>query len=117
MNNEKPTKAQEKAWLQRVAEHGCVINGQSVIQLHHCVGREGKHNKYHIGRWFVLPLSVELHDVSSDHPHNVTHHRKEFVKTFGLESDLFGEMCFEMNAVERLPFDSDVLLAIMDTNR
>jgi len=116
MNNEKPTKAEEKAWLSRVAEHGCVITGQSNIQLHHCVGREGKHNKFHIGRWFVLPLAFELHDVSSDDRLNVTHHRKDFVRAHGPECWLFSDMCIVMG-VDTLPFDDDVLSAILDTKR
>lgn len=116
MMNEKPTKAEEKAWLSRVAEHGCVVTGQSNIQLHHCVGREGKHNKFHIGRWFVLPLAFELHDVSSDNALNITHRRKEFVNTYGTECYLFSDLCMEMG-VDTLPFGADVFDAILRCGR
>ena len=117
MMNEKPTKPEEKSWLQRIADHGCVITGQSNIQLHHCVGREGKQDKYHIGRWFVLPLAFELHDVSSNNPLNVTHHRKAFVEAYGKECDLFWEMCMSFKRQDPLPFDAMVLKAILNSNR
>lgn len=117
MMNSKPSKAVEKAWLQRVAEYGCVVTGVSNIQIHHCVGREGKHNKYHIGRWFVLPLAFDLHDVSSNNEYNITHHRKKFVEKFGKESELFADMCWMMLSDGSLPFDGDVMDAILDTNR
>jgi len=113
--NNKPSKAVEKAWLQRVAEYGCVVTGQSNVQLHHCVGREGKHNKYHIGRLFTLPLCFELHDVSSNHEWNITHHRNKFIEEFGLESEIFSEMCRSMD--DPLPFSDDEMAAIMDTGR
>ena len=112
--NSKPSKAVEKEWLSRVAEYGCVVTGQSNIQIHHCVGREGKQDKYHIGRYFVLPLAFELHDVSSNHEYNITHHRKDFVEEYGAECDLFYDMCMFLG---ELPFDHQVLAAIMATNR
>ena len=115
MNNEKPTKAQEKAWLQRVSEYGCVVTEQSNIQIHHCIGREGKHNKFHIGRWFVLPLAFELHDVSSNNEYNITHHRKAFIEKYGSESELFMAMCVVMSGA--LPFEHDVFQTILATNR
>jgi len=117
VNNEKPSKAVEKAWLQRVADYTCAVTEQSNIQIHHCVGREGKHNKYHIGRWFVLPLAFDLHDVSSNNEYNITHHRKAFIEKYGLESDIFSEMCSWMEGDGELPFDQDVRDAIADTNR
>ena len=115
MINTKPSRAVEKKWLDRVAAHGCVITGQSNIQIHHCRGREAKHNKYHIGRWFVLPLAFELHDVSSNHPLNITHHRKAFVDRYGTEGLLFWNMCHSMNGI--WPFDDDVMAAILATRR
>ncbi len=119
MINKKPSKAVEKAWLQRVAEYGGFVAGTNNLQIHHCVGREGKHNKYHIGRWFVLPLAFDLHDVSSNNEYNITHHRKAFVEKFGKESELFLEMCLDMVREENkpLPFCDGVMDSILDTNR
>tara|TARA_R110000803_G_scaffold65204_1_gene126347 strand:+ start:432 stop:782 length:351 start_codon:yes stop_codon:yes gene_type:complete len=116
MYNKQPSKAAEKAWLTRVANYGCVVTQQSNIQLHHCVGREGKQSKLYIGRWFVLPLAFELHDVSSNHPWNITHHRKTFVEAYAPESWLFSDMCVAMGA-DTLPFEDEVLQAIMETKR
>ena len=66
------------------------------IQRHHVLGRSTKHNKVEIGHWFILPLPFELHDVSSNHPENVTHRKKAFVKHFGNQRDLFLMMVEDM---------------------
>jgi hypothetical protein len=117
MLNDRPSQSVEKAWLERVRSFGCVITRDPAVLIHHCVGREGKHNKFHIGRVFVLPLCLELHDVHSNHHLNVTHHRKRFIKEFGLESELFMDMCNRLALDAPLPFGEDVLGAIMDTGR
>ena len=117
MINTKPSRAVEKKWLDRVAAHGCVITGNSQCQIHHPIGREGKSNKYHIGRFFCYGLSFELHDVSSNHPFNVTHHRKAFVGTYGKESRRFELMCEELVYDGPLPFDDMVMSAILATGR
>jgi hypothetical protein len=66
------------------------------IQRHHVLGRSAKHNKVEIGHWFILPVPFELHDVSSNHPENVTHRKKAFVKRFGNQRDLFLMMVEDM---------------------
>ena len=114
MINKKPSRAVEKKWLGRVAAHSCVITGQSNIQIHHCMGREAKSNKYHIGRLFALPIAFELHDVSSNHPLNITHHRKAFVAEYGTEGMLFYMMCLELGDI---PFEDEVMNAILATGR
>lgn len=118
MYNKHPSKSVEKKWLGRVAEYGCVITRQSNVQVHHCVGREGKQDKLFIGRFFVLPLAFHMHDVSeSGNPLNITHHRNAFVAKFGKESTLFFSMCRSLEELEPLPFDVDVLLAILNTRK
>jgi len=57
--------------------------------VHHPCGRSAKHNKVEIGHWFILPVPVELHDVSSNHPLNVTHYKHRFTETFGAQACLF----------------------------
>lgn len=114
MLNKKPSAAVEKAWLSRLAEHGCVVTRNPQCQLHHVVGREGKQSKYMIGRWFVLPLSFGLHDVSSNDPDNVTHHRHAFTAAHGLQRALFQKMCEDLGD---LPFGDDVMAAILATDR
>ncbi len=92
----KPTRKQIKTWLSMVAEFGCVATGATQVQIHHCQGRKCRKDKYQIGELFILPLWIPLHDVGSNHPHNVTHHRKAFVEAFGMERDLFKWMVDKM---------------------
>jgi len=118
MYNKHPSKSVEKRWLGRVAEYGCVITRQSNVQVHHCVGREGKQDKRYIGRIFVLPLAFELHDVSmSSNPFNITHHRKAFISAYGREGLLFFDMCENLSCEEPLPFEDDDMIAILSSNR
>ena len=74
----------------------------SPIQLHHVLGRSAKHNKVSIGHYFILPVPFALHDVSSNHPLNVTHRKKSFIEKFGSQSGLFQAMhsCMEMDGYE-----------------
>lgn len=117
----KPTAAQEKAWLNRVTEyaqtHGAFPDEETyAFDRHHVLGREGKHNKVHIGRWFVLPISKEYHDTLSNNPLNVTHFRKRFTAEFGNQRDMFAAMCAVIQDEDgQLPFDMDVYHAILNT--
>ena len=105
-----------KQWLSIVADHGPLIHGAG-MQIHHVCGRTYKHNKVLIGPWFIIPLPFELHDVSSNHPQNVTHYKHRFTDGYGLQSELFAEM------VERLRDrgievpDQEILDAIKDTRK
>jgi len=119
----KPTQSQVKKWhnmIQRYVEKysvmGCTYPN---VQHHHVVGRTYIHNKIHIGQWFVIPLPVFLHDVSSNDECNVTHYPKNFVKAYGLQSSLWWNMCCKMMANDwgELPFDNDVVEAIRDTKK
>lgn len=100
-------------WEQMVADYGCVVTREKPVQLHHVFGRTYKHEKVLIGPWYILPLVHRLHDVSSNHPHNVTHWPKKFAKEYGYQQDLFLRMC---EAIQRngrqLPFDKQILIAI-----
>ncbi len=52
--------ASQKRWREYVRENGsCVSGGNAVI--HHPVGRTAKHNKVHVGHWWVLPLTDDEH--------------------------------------------------------
>lgn len=87
-------------WLVEVARYaryyGCIATQRNPCQIHHVVGREGKHEKVHIGHWFILPLWWELHDVHSPHHYNVTHYPKRFVDKYGRQRDLFRKLCDDM---------------------
>lgn len=117
----KQPSAEQKRWMERVAQfaetHGSFPKYESnQFQIHHVVGRSYKQNKIPIGHWFILPIEPEYHDVSSNNPFNVTHWRRRYCVEFGWQADQFKAMCMViLDEDGRLPFDNDVLDAIMDT--
>lgn len=92
--------AEQKRWIEIVAEWGADNCGDVYgmhfqnqnIQMHHVCGRSYKQDKVSIGHWFVLPIPFELHDVSSNHEYNVTHHRHSFTAVYGMQRELFSFM-------------------------
>ena len=99
-----------------VAMNGPVVKGAGQVQFHHVKGRTYMHNKVHIGEWFILPLPWEYHDVHSNSGLCVTHFPKNFVAEFGKQSELWKPMVDEIRGYYRqLPFDQDVIDAVMDT--
>src|SRR3990167_9121719 len=69
------------------------------LQIHHTVGRSAKHNKVSISHWFILPVPVELHDVASNHPLNVTHYKHRFTETFGAQTWLYRRLVEGMRSM------------------
>jgi hypothetical protein len=119
----KPANAAQKKWMSDVAEWANddgihILFGiayPNSIQLHHVMGRSAKKNKVAIGHEFILPLPFELHDVSSNDPENVTHHKKAFVKKYGSQSGLFEIMFLDMlDRGYKVP-SFDIYNAIVDT--
>jgi len=105
-------------WYQSIGYSNATLNGCYRCQHHHVIGRKGKHNKLHIGGFFVLPLPWEFHDPHSNSVFNVTHRRHNFTAHFGLQSELFKEMIDSMVSFGYdLPFGQDVIDAIMDTGK
>lgn len=104
-----------KQWLDIVAQFGCVVSGESIIQIHHVFGRTYKHNKVLIGPWYVLPLAFRYHDVSSDNPFNVTHYPKQFAIEKGYQRDLFGKMVNKLQEHGYPVPPPDVLKAIEES--
>jgi len=121
--------AAQKKWLQTITEWyfdwgwrsgspSYDLVGFGSIQRHHALGRKAKHNKVPIGEWFVLPLPFIYHDVNSNNPDNVTYHKHAFTDRFGLQSELFKGMIDSMVELGiELPFDDDVINAIIDTRK
>ena len=114
------TKA-ERAWLNQIAEWACAGGLDTLglpyeqFHIHHCAGHSAKHNKLKIGPYFCLPIPIQLHDVHSNHPWNITHHRKAFVQEYGTEKQLFATMCQDMKDKGiKLPFGPEVEAAIED---
>ena len=88
----------------------------SGFQRHHVMGRSAKQNKVHVGHEFILPIPFVLHDVSSDHPLNVTHRKKAFTAKFGMQRDLFAIMYHSMMEQGYSVPSIEVFNAIMSTH-
>lgn len=56
----KQPNAAERHWHNWLRERGCAICGQPTA-IHHAVGSTGRHNKIHIGQWWVVPLCYDHH--------------------------------------------------------
>lgn len=116
---------EHKDWLSTVSTWALEYGGLSVlgfdpchIHIHHPKGRKAKHNKVLIGCWWVLPVPIHLHDVHSNHPLNVTHHRKAFEARYGSESELFIKMLNSMRSMGiEIPFGRDVEEAVISWRR
>lgn len=105
--------AAAKRWEQMVAEYGCIVTREPNVQIHHVAGRSARHNKIDIGWYYILPLTPRLHDVSSNHPMNVTLWKNRFEKEYGTQNDLFFQM---LNALmeqgKEIPVPDEVIDAI-----
>ena len=85
--------ANQKGWLKWVGSQSCMVTGDSQIQVHHIWGRKTRANKMNIGHWAIIPLAIRLHDVNSNSPFNITHHRKRFEIEFGTtEKQMFCDL-------------------------
>lgn len=114
-----PTQAQ-KDWREAVRELGSVISGAPAV-IHHPIGcgKNAKHNKIHIGHWWVIPLTDEEHKAlhngfciwEQSHP-DMFETRKEF------EKGAFKELMFgtQWRGPLEIP-GPDKVSAIMDYHR
>jgi len=93
-----------QAWLKI---QPCCITGRNDVQVHHCVGSTGKHNKVLIGHYFCLPLSVDTHWLY----HN---RKREFKAQHGLQNRLWMELCNRYYTEEGKLIPVDVERAIMN---
>ena len=92
MNGRTPTKA-EKAWMQAIVEHGCIVcknEGKfTPAQVHHINGskKEGCHFE-------TLPLCYYHHQEGSDSEAFTSFHpwRSRFADRYGTESELLAQM-------------------------
>ena len=100
----KPANAAQKKWMSIISDWAIDNIGElygdewsgAQFQLHHVLGRSAKQNKVEIGHWFILPVPIPLHDISSNHLLNVTHHKKSFIRKFGKQSEIFNHMLHGM---------------------
>lgn len=79
--------AAEKRFHEFLAGMGCAVTG-APAHIHHAIGSSAKHNRIHIGQWWVIPLAPELHqgqggihgDMSLFALHGIEGTRKEIEK-------------------------------------
>ena len=111
--------AEQKRWHERVRQfaddHGAIPLGGYRYELHHVKGATFKHNKTHIGEWWVLPIDFDLHNVMSRNPLNVTHFKKRFESEYGTQKELFLSMVEQIeneDGIKYVPFEA--ISAIID---
>ena len=105
--------AAEKRW------HNAIREEYGPCELHHVVGAKAKHNKVHIGEWFVLGLSHEDHVlIGTDEGRDqlsVDHFGFRLVGRWDLEKMLFMKMFRDGRMMWSGP--DEVWYAIMDYRR
>jgi hypothetical protein len=118
--------AEQKKWHGQVAELGCITSGSTQAQIHHCVGATAKHNKIHIGEWFVLPLNPFNHSYIDQGRFGLDmlkteagerYNADDRVKDMSLhefEKFLFGRV---LRMIPERPFGDDVIQAISGWHR
>lgn len=121
----KQPNAVQKQWMSDIADWAdsdlyCLYGDEyssdyEPIELHHVTGRSSKQNKVAIGHEFILPVPFELHNVMSNHKDNVTNFKKNFVKRFGTQRELFSDMVAIMKAQGYVVPGDEVLRAIGST--
>jgi len=102
-------------WMSRY--HGFCI-GPNVFQLDHILGAQAKKKvnlvSEKVGEWLIIPVPVDLHDITSNNPLNVTVNKKGFEKEFGNRINLWMDMVYKMKAEGyHIPFSDDVIKAVM----
>tara|TARA_R110000822_G_scaffold77084_5_gene185123 strand:+ start:1248 stop:1631 length:384 start_codon:yes stop_codon:yes gene_type:complete len=123
--NQKVT-ADHKKWRSQVAELGCICCGSEAIQIHHCIGASAKHNKIHIGEWFILPLNPFNHSYIDQGRFGLDMLKTEAGQRYGeddkvkdmplheFEKYLFGKV---LRMIPDRPFGDDVITAISEWHR
>jgi hypothetical protein len=109
--------AAQKRWMRAVADYGCAVTADSMVQIHHVKGATFRHNKVKIGHWYILPLCERLHDIKSNDTFNVTHNKTAFESRYGKQVDLFLGMVEDLEYFGADLPPVDVLNAIEDLRR
>ena len=95
----KPANTAQRKWMDDITEYvnenglgelyGHEYDGHTNIQRHHVLGRTARHNKIHIGHWFIIPVPFELHDPNVNHKYHVGKCKNAFVRRFGNQRDIY----------------------------
>lgn len=83
MRSSCPPTAAQRAWFNQLVSIGCIATGARQVHIHHLEGRCFKHRKTLVGNWWTIPVAIELHDVHSNSPLNVTHNKHAFHAEYG----------------------------------
>ena len=118
----------EKQWHSDVAEfasngsfmvsiYGGHCSNPREFQLDHILGAQAKRKvnlvSEKVGEFAVIPVPIELHDITSNHPLNVTTNKKKFESVIGNRLDIWLRMVFLMESSGyTIPFDKHVKEAI-----
>lgn len=116
-----PTVEQEQNWLNQinrfVMENGSYPRGRAASakwQFHHMFGRKARHSGKEVGRWAVIPIEFDYHDISSNEKNNITNFPKRYAEKFGSDIDQFLVMCQAIEEQQgKIEIPSDILEAII----
>lgn len=122
--------ATEKKWHEDIAHFAtnsnwlcskfggyCVAANQ--FQLDHILGAQAKRKvnlvTEKIGEWVVIPVPIDLHDITSNNPLSITKGRRKFEKQFGNCLEMWDEMLIKMKQFGyEIPFSNDVIKAVLN---
>lgn len=108
--------ALETAWLKKMYSEHC--NEPCTFQIDHALGAQAKRKingiTTKVGEFAIMPIPMELHDITSNHPLNRTLRPAAFRKVFGHELSVWNQMLAEMeNEGYELPFSKDLIDAVV----
>lgn len=108
--------ANESEWLYRM--YGSHCNQYEQYQIDHLLGAKAKRKvgfeTTRVGEFVIMPIPIELHDITSNHPLNRTLRPAAFRKVFGHELSVWNQMLAEMeNEGYELPFSKDLIDAVV----
>ena len=106
----------ESGWLNRV--FGGKVSDPYQFQIDHLIGAQAKRKinlvSVKVGEFVVLPMPIELHDITSNHPLNRTLRPAAWKREFGCPLVMWRDFALEMRerGIE-LPFDNDFIKAVL----
>jgi hypothetical protein len=119
----------EKKWLEQVVDFAMYsdwlsgmyytsCNHPNQFQIDHLLGAQAKRKvdgvTTKVGEFVIMPIPIELHDITSNHPLNRTLKPRAYRDRFGHELSVWNKMPAEMeNEGYELPFSKDLIDAVV----
>lgn len=108
--------AESSQWLRKMYELHSV--NPTIFQIDHVLGAQAKRKingiTTKVGEFAIMPIPMELHDITSNHPLNRTLRPAAFRKVFGHELSVWNQMLIEMeNEGYELPFSKELIDAVV----